>query len=792
MNHLTSGFDSQWDNPFVHWCRWLSKEASDANRDMYGLRDHVTEENNNRDTALIKYVSCHDENANGKFRLNVEIDYPDGNNYWAKKRTTMAAGIVMASVGIPMMFQGDEILMDKWFSDEIPLDWSLLNTYGGINECYRGLIHCRRNLYGNTKGMTGSGCNFFHINNGWPGHENDKVVAFTRYYDGGGADDVLVIINCSNESWSDYDLNAAANPFLNWDWYLQYTSNRKCYDDSFGGSGIGEEAKTHVNDGHFYIGPYSVNIYALNKLPAPTADFVVSETNGILPRVVRLYNRCTSLPRWYSWKITAPGGYTNTIQPDPNPVVLITNPGPYNVELTCFLQQDNTTQLSDSVTKTQLLNFTQSSWINGAYIPNDVAPGFLGPLASAVQDTETDWSEWDSLAAVRAYTNQNGKLHISVSGSAGQDSAIVVLLDTDSAMGTNVLPIRGGCTEVIKSMAGMTFDADFTPDHAFVLKPEKGPNAQKAYLDYSSILNNNNDYLGSISGFASGASQFSNETWEIGFYNAEPAGELSGSAAENFAYGVEIVAPYSAWDIFTTNLKIQVVLTSYSGNKSANQSLPGVDGNTSSNGASGYSKDKDYSKIAGNQYIQFGIDSGIEINHAPVWDYSPDQTFVAGDSADFLVSAYDIDGHPLSLFCSDSANFNDLGSGTGQYNWDTIDSDVGQYYLSFYAEDSTGLVSTQEVGLYISPRGMETNIVFDGMNITSDFSSAFEKIFQNTPTKSNWGTNDYLAGLRVITNSQQLILGLSGVVKFDSGNGNNGIAIGPGSSCRLRLFKSYS
>ena len=765
------GFDSQWDNPFVHWCRWISKTPNDADRDMSGVRNHVTEVNNGRDIALIKYVSCHDENANGKSRLNVEIDNPAGTNYWAKKRTTMAAGIVMSSVGIPMMFQGDEFLMDKWFSDEIPLDWTRLNSYGGINECYRGMIHCRRNLYGNTKGMTGSGCNFFHINN------SDKVVAFTRYYDGGGDDDVLVIINCSNNSWTDYDLDTGANSFLSWDWYLQYTSNRRCYDESFGGSGVGDEAKTHVSDGKFFIGPYSVNIYGLGKLPAPTADFVVNETNGILPHLVRFYNRCTSLPRWYRWDITGPGGYTNTIQPNPNPSLIFTNPGPYNVKLSCYLQQDNSTELSDSITKFQLLNFTKSTWINGAYIPNDVDASFANPIASAIQDTETDWTEWDSLAAVRVYTNKNDKMHISVSGSAGHDSAIVILLDTDSDMGTNILPIRGGCTEVIKNMAGMTFDTDFSPDYAFVLKPEKGPNPKKAFLDYSNILNNENDYLGAISGFASGASQFSNDTWEVGFYNAEPAGKLSGINAQNFSYGLEIVAPYSAWDIFTTNLKIQVILTSYSGKESANQSLPGVGGNTTSNAASGTSSDKNYSQVSGNQFIEFGIDTGIEINHAPVWNYTTDQNFVAGEIVGFSVSAFDIDGHSISLFCSDSAKFSDNGSGNGQYNWNTIESDVGQYYLKFYAKDSTGLASTQEVGLYISPAGMETNIIFDGKNITSDFSAAFVSTFQNTPTKNNWGTNDYLAGLRVITNSHQLILGLSGVVKFDSRNGNNGIAI---------------
>ena len=771
------GFDTQWDNPFVHWCRWLSKTPSDADRDMNGVRDHVTEVNNNRDTALIKYVSCHDENANGKFRLNVEIDYPAGTNYWAKKRTTMAAGIVMTSIGIPMMFQGDELLMDKWFSDVIPLDWSLLNTYGGINECYRGLIHCRRNMYGNTKGLTGSGCNFFHINNGWAGHESDKVVAFTRYYNGGGEDDVLVIINCSNNSWSDYDLNAGENPFLNWNWYLQYTSNRKCYDDSFGGGGINEEAKTMVNDGHFYIGPYSVNIYGLKKLPPPTADFVVSETNGILPRVVRFYNRCTSLPRWYRWEITTSNGYTNTIQPNPNPAILITNPGPYNVKLSCYLQQDNTTEFSYSITKTQLLYFTESTWINGAYIPNDVNTNFVGPLASAVQDTETDWPEWDTLAAVRVYTNQNNKMHISVSGSAGHDSAIVILLDTDAELGTNVLPLRGGCAGIIKNMSGMTFDTNFTPDHAFILKPEKGPNPKKAFLDYSSIINNNNDYLGAISGFASGASQFTSNGWEVGFYNAEPAGKLSGSSAENFSYGLEIVAPYSNWNIFTTNLKIQVLITSYSGSKSPNQSLPGVDGNTSSNAANGFSKNKNYSLVQGNQFIQFAIDSGIEINHPPLWNYTSDQSFVAENTVDFPVSAYDVDDHSVTLFCSDSANFTDLGNGTGQYQWSTVSSDVGQYYLDFYAFDSTGLSSTQEISLYISPQGMNTNIIFDGMNITSDFSASFVSTFQNTSPSNSWGTNDYLAGLRVITNSQQLILGLSGVIKYNAGSGNNGLAI---------------
>ncbi|NLF38948.1 hypothetical protein GX586_05845, partial [bacterium] len=500
------GFDSQWHNPGVHALRAEMKTANDADRNMDTIRDHVTWANNGRDTALVKYISCHDENANGKMRLNVEMDYPNGTSYWAKKKSTLGAGIVMTAVGIPMIFQGDELLMDKWFSDAIPLDWSRLNTYGGITECYRGMIHCRLNRYGTTKGLTGAGCYVFHVNNGWPGHEGDKVIAFTRYFSG-GADDVLVIINACNQTFGDYDLHAEANTFLKWNWYLQYTSNRKCYDPAWGGATKGAEATHFVTNGHFFLGPYSVNIYGLGKLPAPTADFVMSQTNGTLPRLVRFHNRCTSLPRWYRWDITGPGGYTNIIQGTPNPAVLFTNAGPYDVALTCHVQADNTTEYSSGTNFPALLSFIESGWVNGAYIPDDVPAAYHGPLATAVQDTPTDWTGWDTLAALRVHTNDTRRMHISIAGSIGQDNAIVLLLDTDAALGANVLPLRGGCTDVVRAMAGMHFDTEFTPDRALVIKPVRGPNADSAHLDYSDILNNRNDYLGAITGFASGASE---------------------------------------------------------------------------------------------------------------------------------------------------------------------------------------------------------------------------------------------------------------------------------------------
>lgn len=767
------GFDSQWHNPGVHSLRWQMKIMNDADRDMAEIRNQIIWVNNNRDIALVKYISCHDENANGRQRLNVEIDYPAGTNYWAWKKSLLGAGIVMTSVGIPMMFQGDELLMDKWFSDSIPLDWSRLHTFGGISEAYRGLIHCRRNMYGTTKGLTGAGC--FSPTDGIFLNHGAKVLAFTRYYQGNQTDDVLVIINASNTTFNEYVLSGY--PFCTWTWYLQYTTARKCYEPNYTGGGIGQEAKTQVSDGKFYLAPYSVNIYALQKLPPPTASFVISETNGLLPRLVRFQNRCTSLPRWYRWDITGPGGYTNVIQPYPHPQVLFTQPGPYTVKLSCYVQADNATEYSASTTMVNVLHFTPGGWVNGAFIPADKPAEFVGPLGSAVQDTATDWSGWDTLAAVRVYTNAQRKLHVSVTGSLGYDAALVILLDTDAARGTNVMPVRGGCTEVVRNMAGMQFDTEFRPDKALVIKPQRGPNADVAWIDYSDITRNQNTYLGTISGFASGASDFSNGTWQIGLYNAMPAGGLTGSAAANFGSGVEIVAPFEAWDIYTTNLKIQVLLTSQDGWRSCNQSLPGVGGNTTSNAASGYTRHKNYAAVAGRQYLEVGIDPGISINHAPEWEAVPDQAAVAGGLAEFYVTAVDADGDPLTLTCSDGARFTDLGGGVGRYSWSTTPSDVGTYFLKFVATDPELLAATQTVTLYIAPPGMETNIVFDGMNIVTDFLRHTWLVLQDTPPRPDWGPTDYLAAMRVITNSQQLILGISGTLKHDTTHANNGLAI---------------
>ena len=44
-----------------------------------------------------------------------DIDGSDAQGWFARKRSTLAAALVMTAPGIPMLFQGQEFLEGEWF-----------------------------------------------------------------------------------------------------------------------------------------------------------------------------------------------------------------------------------------------------------------------------------------------------------------------------------------------------------------------------------------------------------------------------------------------------------------------------------------------------------------------------------------------------------------------------------------------------------------------------------------------------------------------------------------------------
>ncbi|MCH2102273.1 MAG: alpha amylase C-terminal domain-containing protein, partial [Planctomycetes bacterium] len=198
--------------------------ANDVDRNMWAVRDAITYRYNGDGFGRIIYTESHDENANGRSRVLEEIWPGNADSWYSKKRSTLGAALLMTSPGIPMIFQGQEFLEDGYFDDTDPLDWSKRVAFSGIRNLYRDLIRLRRNWYDHTGGLKGQGLNVHHVN------DNDKVIAFHRFDQGGSGDDVIVVANFSDRSWTNYRIGLPRAGT----WRVRFNSDWSGYDTAFG------------------------------------------------------------------------------------------------------------------------------------------------------------------------------------------------------------------------------------------------------------------------------------------------------------------------------------------------------------------------------------------------------------------------------------------------------------------------------------------------------------------------------------------------------------------------------
>ncbi|MCH2140395.1 MAG: alpha-amylase family glycosyl hydrolase [Phycisphaerales bacterium] len=253
-----AGFDAQWDPWFVHPVREVVETADDDYRNMWSIKDAITFGYNNDPFQRVIYTESHDEVANGRTRVPEAIWPGNPDSYYSKKRSTLAAGVVMTSPGIPMIFQGQEFLEDGWFTDANPLDWERASTYSGITDLYADLIALRLNRPGNTRGLTGENVNVHHVND-W-----DKVMAWHRWLNGGEGDDVVILANFKNQAWNEYRIGFPRAGT----WKPRFNSDAVRYDDEFTDHMIGDIVVENIPwDGMPYsasirFGPYSMVIFS--------------------------------------------------------------------------------------------------------------------------------------------------------------------------------------------------------------------------------------------------------------------------------------------------------------------------------------------------------------------------------------------------------------------------------------------------------------------------------------------------------------------------------------------------
>ena len=251
-----AGFGSQWDAGFVHPIRQAIIGGSDADRNMWAVRDAIRHIDNGDLSRRVVYTESHDEVANGHARVPEEIWPGNAGSWYSRKRSTLGAGLVFTVPGIPMIFQGQEFLEDRYFRDTVPLDWAKLQKYAGIQTLYRDLIRLRRNWYNQTRGLRGQHINVHHVNNA------DKVIAFHRWQNGGPGDDVVVVANFANRSYDSYSIGFPRSGT----WHVRLNSDWQGYSADFGnhlgydtvtGNGPADGMPFRANVG---LGPYTLLI----------------------------------------------------------------------------------------------------------------------------------------------------------------------------------------------------------------------------------------------------------------------------------------------------------------------------------------------------------------------------------------------------------------------------------------------------------------------------------------------------------------------------------------------------
>ena len=155
-----------------------------------------------------------------------------------------------------MLFQGQELLEDRWFDDQIALDWAKASSNSGILRLHRDLIALRRAADGATLGLRGSNVAILRADN------DAKLLAMHRWLDGGPHDDTVVIANFADRTVDDWRIGLPAPGR----WAVRLNSDSMAYAPDFGAheafdiDADGEPMDGCAQSGLVAVGPYSVVI----------------------------------------------------------------------------------------------------------------------------------------------------------------------------------------------------------------------------------------------------------------------------------------------------------------------------------------------------------------------------------------------------------------------------------------------------------------------------------------------------------------------------------------------------
>jgi 1,4-alpha-glucan branching enzyme len=256
-----AGFNAQWDSEFVNPVRQSIIARDDGLRNIDAVCRAIGYQYDEDVFRRVIFTESHDEIANGRARVPEEIWPGRVDSWFSKKRSTLGSALVLTSPGVPMLFQGQELLEDRWFQDKVPIDWTRIEDEGGILKMYRDLIVLRRNLLGMTRGLCGQNFQIYHVD-----HEA-KLIAFHRWDISGPHDSVIVVVNMTNQNRDGYVIGFPRAGL----WKTRFNSDSYNYGPNFYNHPT-PDVETHEEgadglpcSGEISIGPYTVVIFSQDQ-----------------------------------------------------------------------------------------------------------------------------------------------------------------------------------------------------------------------------------------------------------------------------------------------------------------------------------------------------------------------------------------------------------------------------------------------------------------------------------------------------------------------------------------------
>ncbi len=209
-----AGFGAQWDMNLQGNLMNALTQYQDANVNVGAIASAM--QMGGDPFSRIIYLESHDQADHG--RVPYHIDQYDYEGWFARKKSMLGFGVIMTSPGIPMFFQGAEILDCRtWDSTSTMMDFSRRTTFSRLFQFYADLVRLRQN----TPGLCGTGLNVFEAN------PNTKVLSYHRWSRGSGSDDVVIVANFSDVSFPSYTIGFPYGGT----WYLRFNSDANVYSD---------------------------------------------------------------------------------------------------------------------------------------------------------------------------------------------------------------------------------------------------------------------------------------------------------------------------------------------------------------------------------------------------------------------------------------------------------------------------------------------------------------------------------------------------------------------------------